>query len=198
MLTAKIQALINRHVDGSPRARQLLDQLDGHSMRVVARYTPWQLQLVARAGQLQLSRQVPGTADVTLSGSPLALMSLLREDAAEVIRRGDVALEGDAELATRFQELLALLRPDLDAELARVIGDVPAYGAGSLLRKAMDYGRNTLRTQAMNAGEYLAHEKQLLVPRTEAEAFLREVDTLREHTDRIAARIAALETRGTP
>jgi ubiquinone biosynthesis accessory factor UbiJ len=193
MLTERIQAMIDRHVAGSPRARQLLAQLDGHRMQIVARFTPWQVTLHAGDGRLLVSRDAPQQADVTLTGTPLALFALLREEPAEVIRRGDVAIAGAADLATGFQELLQLLRPDLEAGLARVVGDIPAHGAGSLLRKALDYGRSTLRTQALNAGEYLAHEKRVLVPRAEAEQYLQQVDALREHTDRLAARVRALE-----
>jgi ubiquinone biosynthesis protein UbiJ len=193
MLTERVQAMIDRHVAGSPRARQLLSQLDGRRMQVMARFTPWRIALHASEERLLVSKEEAAHVDVTVSGTPLALLAMLREDPADVIRRGDVLIDGDAELATRFQELLQLLRPDLEAGLARFTGDIPAYGAGSLLRKALDYGRSTLRTQAMNAGEYLAHEKSVLVPKAEAEQFLQQVDALREQTDRLAARVAALE-----
>ena len=194
MLTAQIQAMIDRHVAGSPRARQLLVELAGRSLQIVARYTPWRVALLSRDGQLLLMRESAPEPDAVITGSPLSLLSLLREDPAEVIRRGDVTLGGDAELASRFQELLQLLRPDLEAGLARFIGDIPAYGAGQLLRKALDYGRSSLRTQATNVGEYLAHEKRVLVPRAEAEAYLQDVDVLREQADRLAARVTALES----
>jgi len=196
MLTEQIQAMVDRHVAGSPRARQLLTQLEGYRMQIAARFTPWRITLHAQGGSLRLSRRDPARADALLSGSPLALLALLREDPTDVIRRGDVTIEGDAELAGRFQELLQLLRPDLEAGLARVVGDIPAYGAGQLLRKALDYGRSSLRTQAMNAGEYLAHERRVLVPRTEAAQYLQEVDALREQADRLAARVAVLEGAG--
>jgi len=194
MLTEQIQAMIDRHVAGSPRARTLLAELAGRRMQIVARYTPWRITLLSRDAQLVLSRQDPAVPDVTIAGTPLALLALLREDPSDVIRRGDVSITGDAELAARFQELLQLLRPDLEAGLARVVGDIPAHGAGSLLRKALAYGRSSLHTQVMNAGEYLAHEKRVLVPRTEAAQYLHEVDALREQADRLAARVAALES----
>ncbi len=193
MLTERLQALVDREVEGSPRARELLAQLAGRRMRIVARFTPWQLTLQADATQLRLLRDDRAPVDVELAGSPLALLSLLREEPQSVIRRGDVSLTGDGEAGARFQELAALLRPDLEAGLARVIGDVPAYGVGSLLRKAVDYGRASLATQAQNAGEYLAHEKRLLVPQAEARQFLDEVDALRERSDRLATRVAQLE-----
>jgi ubiquinone biosynthesis protein UbiJ len=196
MITARLQALVDRGVEGSPRARDLLALLQGRRMLVVARHTPWELMLQAQDGRLLLLRAASAAPDVRLAGTPFGLLALLREDPTAVIRRGDVVLSGDAEIGQRFQELTLLLRPDLDAGLARVIGDIPAYGIGSLLRKALEYGRGSLATQAQNVGEYLAHERQVLVPRAEAAQFLEAVDTLREDADRLAARVARLESGG--
>jgi ubiquinone biosynthesis protein UbiJ len=196
MLTERLQALVDRGVEGSPRARELLAQLEGRRMEVVARHTPLRVTLLAANGQLKLLRDSNTVADVRLSGTPLNLASLLREEPAAVVRRGDATLDGDAEVGQRFQELFQLLRPDLEAGLARVIGDVPAYSVGSVIRKALAWGRSSVNTQAQNVGEYLAHERRVLVPRAEAAQFLEEVDSLRESTDRLAARIARLEAAG--
>jgi len=197
MLTARLQHVLDAQVEGSPRARELLTSLEGRRMRVVVRHTPWEVTAFAQEGRLQLLRGDTSAADVTLSGTPLSMLTLLRtDDPAAVIRRGDVTLAGDAEAGARFQELAVLLRPDIEAGLARVIGDVPAFGIGSLVRKALDFGRASVNTQAANVGEYLAHEKRLLVPQAEARQFIEGVDVLREHVDRLEARIAALESRG--
>lgn len=195
MLTERFQMLIDREVEGSPRARELLQQLDGRRMRVAMRWPGVQVTLHADAGRLHLLRDDATPADVTLGGTPYALLSLLREDPASVIRRGDVTLIGDGEAGARFQELLQLLRPDLEAGVARVLGDIPAHGLGSLLRSALDQGRSAVATQGQNLGEYLAHERRVLVPRAEARQFLEDVDTLRERADRLAARVTALEAR---
>jgi ubiquinone biosynthesis accessory factor UbiJ len=195
MLTERIQAAIDRNVAGSPRARELLAQLEGRSFVVKIRYTPWLARLEARAGRLLLGRSHDEIADTLLAGTPLALLGMLREPPADVIRRGDVTLTGNGEVAERFQELALLLKPDLEESLAGVIGDVPAHGLGQLLRRALDYGRGSARTAGLNVGEYLAHEKRMLVPRAEAGDFLAGVDALRESTDRVAARVQALENR---
>ena len=200
MLTQKIQALLDEQVAGSPRARKLLALLDGRRMRIVARHTPWELSLLAQEGRLRVLRGDAGrtpAADATLTGTPFGLLALLREDPAAVIRRGDVTLAGDGEISARFQGLAMLLRPDLEAALAGVVGDIPAWGAGSLLRKALAFGRASIATQATNVGEYLAHERRLLVPRAEARQFIEDVDALREQTDRLAARVAQLEAQAT-
>ena len=73
------------------------------------------------------------------------------------------------------------------------VGDVPAYGIGSLVKRALDYGQQVARTGASNVGEYLAHERRDLVPRAEAQQFIEQVDALREAVDRIAARVERLE-----
>jgi ubiquinone biosynthesis protein UbiJ len=46
-------------------------------------------------------------------------------------------------------------------------------------------------------GEYASHERRDLVSRPEGEAFLRDVDALREDVERLAARLELLEPRAT-
>jgi ubiquinone biosynthesis protein UbiJ len=195
MLTEQIQALIDRGVTGSPRARTLLSELEGHSLDIEARYTPWRVQLTAVPDRLMLDRHPLAPGIAAISGSPLSLMALARENPQDVIRRGDVVITGDGAIASRFQELLQLLRPDFEEPLSRLIGDVPAYGLGSLLRRAMGYANDSSSTVARNVGEYFTHERRELVTRSEAGEFLDGVDSLREQVDRLEARVAALESR---
>lgn len=108
------------------------------------------------------------------------------------MQRGDVRIDGDAELAQKFQELMLLLRPDLEEELSLVVGDVPAHQIGRFARAAFGWTRKAAETTVRNAAEYLAHERRDLVPRAEADQYLRGVDQLREDVDRVAARIDLL------
>jgi ubiquinone biosynthesis protein UbiJ len=194
MLTERIQALLDREVAGSPRARTLLRELEGHSLDIEARFTPWRVQLTAVPDRLLLDRHPIGPGVAAISGSPLSLLALVREDPQDVIRRGDVTITGDGTIASRFQELLQLLRPDLEEPLSGLIGDVPAWGLGSLVRRAIGYATESSRTAARNVGEYFTHERRELVTRAEAGGFLDGVDRLREQVDRVEARIAALES----
>ncbi len=59
------------------------------------------------------------------------------------------------------------------------------------------FGRRAVSTTALNAAEYLAHERGDLVPRPEAEVFFEGVDRLREDVDRFEARLALLEQQST-
>jgi ubiquinone biosynthesis accessory factor UbiJ len=196
MITERLQAAVDREVEGSPRALELLQLLEGRSLRIEARYTPWRVTLRASGARLLLDRSAEGSADAHLSGTPMSLLALARETPADVIRRGDVTITGDGGVAERFQELIQLLRPDLEETLSKVIGDVPAYGLGQLLRRSVGFGRDSAHTVARNVGEYLTHERRELVPRAEAQAHLDAVDALRERVDRLAARVDALGARG--
>jgi len=193
MLTATLENLLNRGLPRSPRARALTAGLGGRSVALevggLAR-----LHLASTGVTLAVSR-TEAAADATLSGGPLALLALLGEGAPGALRRGAVQISGDAEIAQQFQELLQLLRPDAEEELALVIGDVPAHGLARGLRLAGELGRRALTTSLANTAEYLAHERGDLVPRQEGEQFLRGVDALREDLDRLEARLELLARR---
>jgi ubiquinone biosynthesis protein UbiJ len=126
--------------------------------------------------------------DADISGSLLNLGALAGSHPEEVIQRGDVNIRGDAEVAQKFRELAMLLKPDVEEELSRLIGDTPAHQALRLVRLATGFGRRAAKTGVRNVAEYLAHERGDLVPRAEAEDFYRGVERLREDLDRIEAR----------
>jgi ubiquinone biosynthesis protein UbiJ len=200
MLTATIENVLNRGLPRSPRAGALVAELAGRSLAIeIGGFA--QLRVESDGSLLHVatgdSRPLAAAkaADATISGGPLALLALTRDAGAEVLRRGDVTVAGDAQLAQRFQELGRLLRPDLEEELSHWLGDVPAHQ----LARWTGIGRTWLRragdTTLTNLAEYLAHERRDLVPRREGEEFLRGVDAVRESVDRLEARLELLARR---
>jgi ubiquinone biosynthesis protein UbiJ len=91
--------------------------------------------------------------------------------------------------------LLQDARPDLEEELSRWVGDIPARRLGVFARDSLSWLRRTQQTAAANVAEYLQEESRDLVNRTELDEFLRGVDELRESGDRVAARLSRLERR---
>jgi ubiquinone biosynthesis protein UbiJ len=191
MFTDTIENVLNRGLPRSPRARQLCRELQGHRVGVeVSGFTRF---IVESTGEtLQLKRDAAGTAEAEIIGGPFSLLALAGDSPEAVIQRGDVQIRGDVELAQRFRELAMLLRPDIEEEVSKVIGDVPAHHLGRFARGAFAWTRNAASTQVRNVAEYLAHERQHLVPRAEADQLLKGVDTLRENVDRLEARIELL------
>ena len=195
MLTQAIENLLNRNLPRSPRARELCEALKGKTVRIEARGLGWILDCESLGSSVRL-RKAAGEdlpRDAEISGSLMSLAALAGSHPEEVIQRGDVTIRGDAEIAQKFRELAMLLRPDVEEELSRIIGDSPAHQALRLARKALGFGRRAAATSVRNMAEYLAHERGDLVPRAEAEDFYRGVERLREDLDRLDARARLIE-----
>jgi ubiquinone biosynthesis protein UbiJ len=195
MLTERFEAVLNAQAKDSPRARELLRELAGRSITVAAAFTPLVLELRSDGEVLRLSRTPTGDGDAQIRGTPMSLLRLAGADAQAAIRDGSVTIGGDAQIAERFRELAQLLKPDVEDELARLIGDAPAHAIGRIVAGLAGGTRQTARSTARNVYEFLAHERGDIVPRTEGADFLEGVDRLREAADRLAARVAQLESR---
>jgi ubiquinone biosynthesis protein UbiJ len=190
MFIATLENVLNRGIPRSPRAQQLCTELTGRKVAIeVSEITHVVVESTGYSVRLSVGQ---ADADAQISGGPLSLLALSGPSPEALLQRGDVRIRGDAELAQKFRELAMLLRPDLEEELSQLVGDVPAHQAGRLARMALGWGYKAATTTVRNVAEYLAHERGDLVPRSEADQFLRGVDTLREDVDRLAARIELL------
>jgi ubiquinone biosynthesis accessory factor UbiJ len=190
--------LVNRNLRAATPARELLATLAGRSFAIQVE-TPLggrllRLRLTAAADGLAVdSGDEP--ADASVTGSPLGLVALLAGRSDGRYTAAGVAIAGDAEIAAAFEKLLRYARPDLEEELARLVGDVPAHYASRAARGIRDWGRRAADSLARNAAEYLTEEGRDLVPRAELEAFHSAGDRIREDVDRAAARLALLAAR---
>lgn len=193
MLTATIQNVLNRGLPRSPRAQELCAELAGRRVAIHVRDI---VRLLVESNGATL-RVTSGelAADAELTGGPLSLLALAGPEPEAVLQRGDVQIQGDAELARKFRELAALLRPDPEEELSIVLGDVPAHQLARAFAGALGFGQRAASTGVKNIAEYLGHETQDLVPAKEGEQFLRGVDTTREDVDRLEARVQLLAAR---
>ena len=195
MLTEAIENLLNRNLGQSPRARECCAALKGRRLRIVVRDLGLQIGFESLGDTLRISRQAEGEFHAEVAGSPINLLALAGPQPERLLKSGAVQVSGEVELLQQYRDLALLLRPDLEEELARLIGDSPAHRLAGLARAALAFGRRSADTAVRNTAEYFAHETGDLVPRAEAEEFLAEVDRLREDADRAAARLDALLAR---
>jgi len=195
MILDRLEAALNRNIAESRQAKSLARQLDGKVMSLVAQGTPLAIHFKVHEGRFALSAHHEGTADATLAGTPLSLLALAGPAAENSLRGGTVRIEGDAEVAQKFRDLLQQSRPDFEEELSRVIGDVAARQLANAARGLLDWGRKASGAFATNVAEYLQEEGRDVPVRIEIEEFLESVDDLRESTDRLEARIARLEAK---
>jgi ubiquinone biosynthesis protein UbiJ len=195
MILDRLEASLNRNIAESRKAKSLARQLDGKVMSLVAQGTPLAIHFKVHEGRFALSARHEGAADATLAGTPLSLLALAGPAAENSLRGGTVRIEGDAEVAQKFRDLLQQSRPDFEEELSRVIGDVAAHQVANVARGVLDWGRKASGAFATNVAEYLQEEGRDVPVRIEIEEFLASVDDLRESTDRLEARIARLEAK---
>jgi ubiquinone biosynthesis protein UbiJ len=194
MLLERLEAVLNRNVAESRRAQALARQLDGRVMSLTVEGTPLAFYFRADGGRLSLASRHAAPADASLSGTPIALLALAGPGAEGALRGGGVRIEGNAEVAQKFRELLAESKPEFEEELARVLGDVAARQVANLARGLLDWGRKASGSLTTNVVEFLQEEGRDLPTRVEVEEFLAGVDHLRDDAERLEARLARLES----
>jgi ubiquinone biosynthesis protein UbiJ len=195
MRLTPLESVLNRNIAESSTARALCRRLQGKVLSVKFSNVPFGISFHSDGERMSLDTQVPVAASATLTGSPLSLMQLASPKPEVALRSGAVHIEGDAEVAQTFSELLKHARPDLEEELSRVIGDLAAHQVGNVARSALAFGRRAADTFAQNVAEYLTEEGRDLPTRVEADEFAAGVDKLRDDLARFEARLAQLEHR---
>jgi ubiquinone biosynthesis protein UbiJ len=191
---ASIEAILNRNIQASQAAGVIARRLDNTSLQVdVDGVTS--VRAALQAGRLALLAGAGEPADAVISGPPPALLGLLTGVGNRLQSQGSVKITGDAEIAGGYRDLFAAARPDLEEELARLIGDVPARRLSLFAQQAVSWARQAGRSLGENLAEYLQEEGRDLVNNTELDEYLRGVDELRESADRVEARLASLEQR---
>jgi ubiquinone biosynthesis accessory factor UbiJ len=193
MLLASIEKILNRSLPRSPRAQALAASLAGRSMAVEITGTG-PVVISSTGERIRIERGSGQPADASISAGPFSLLALAGGQHQTLSRTG-AAISGDSDVAQQFSELLGLLRPEPEEELALLIGDAPAHHLGRLARIALGFGERALRTTVNNVAEYLAHERRDLVPKAEGRQLLDGIDALRDDLDRFEARLQHLEQR---
>lgn len=195
MRLAPLESLLNRNLAASAAARALCQRLDAKVLALHVEGVPLSVYFKSHGESMTLHTEHQGTPDATLSGSPLSLLRLAGPAPEAALRGGSVHIEGDAEVAQTFSELLKAAQPDLEEELSRVVGDVAARQIGNAARSALGFALRAKDTFMQNIAEYLQEEGRDVPNRTEAEEFLQGVDKVRDDVERLEARLRLLEKR---
>jgi ubiquinone biosynthesis protein UbiJ len=197
MLLTPLESLFNRNIAASSAARAACQRLEGKTLAVHLASAPQQpllsLYFSCSRDRMSIAANSAAPAAATLSGSPLAYLSMIGNQPESVMRSGGVHIEGDAEVAQAFRDLLKAAQPDVEEELSRVVGDVAAHQLGNFARGAMQFGQRVANTFAQNMAEYLQEETRDVVTRIEVDEFVTDVDRLRESVDRAEARLLRIE-----
>ncbi len=190
-----VQRTLNHYINESSVAQDAIESLNGNSMCIEVKGLGLVISLTADDGELVVAMPDSVDATVTIRGTVLNLFSLLGSTGAQALPKARVSLEGDAEVASGFWQLLQAARPDAEEELSRVVGDVLAHEIGKTANSLDKYGRRVLSAFQMNATEYLQEEVKQLPPRVEIDGFFSSLERLRDDIERTGIRIKRLETK---
>lgn len=192
-LLRPLAKILNRNIQESTPARELCQELSGTVVAIRVRDTALSAFFLVHDEALDVRTDAEPEPDVLIEGSLLTLARMAGSSGENAIRDGSLSLTGDAEIAAQFQQLLKLAQPDLEEELAGVVGDVAAHRLGEFARGLGRWGREARRTMGSNIREYLQEESRDAPSRYEVERFSAAVNTLRDDVARIEARLNRLQ-----
>ncbi|NKB46302.1 MAG: sterol-binding protein [Legionellales bacterium] len=195
MMLAPVQYALNQYLQLDPELPHRLMQHEGKVLLIQVDGLPAVCYLKFVGGNLELHADYPDPVDVTLVGTPLALMRLGMSQGTDALGllKEHVVMTGDAAFAENVKQIFDQMHIDWEELLAPWIGDLMAYEVGSTGRRLSDWMHRTCQSMQQNMTEYLQEETRQLPPRLEIEDFYQQVDELMMDVDRLRARVALLE-----
>lgn len=184
---------LSRLVALDPDTAAALKGLEGRRIGLALEAPPVALDIRVADGALKVG---PPTDEpdlgirATLAGALSQLPFLRPPGGAAPV--GKVRIAGDAELARRLQQLAQRFDPDWDRPFADLLGPIVGPQVARVLREALATGRRVAGNLARDAAGYVTEETRDVVGKAELEAFHADVDDLRDHVERLAARVARL------
>ena len=102
---------------------------------------------------------------------------------------GNISIKGDLELANQVSQVLKRIEWDVEEDLSRYIGDIPAIQATKVLKKIVTNSQKNIGNITGALLEYWQEENKILTKKRDVEIFNSEVDKIVEDTERLEAKI---------
>ena len=190
---AVVEQALNRYIALDPEGTGAFAALEGRIIGIEFKGFGTRVTIIPSEQRLQLFGGYDAEPDCLIRGTPLALarMSMAERKETQIIQ-GEVEILGDTSLAQAFNRAIAGLDVDWEEQIARIIGDPFAHQVGNQARAAAQWARKTSESLTADLQEYLQEEARLTPTRYEVEAYLAQVDILRDDVERAEARIERL------
>jgi len=189
-----LELALNQLIALDPDTRDALRGMDGRHVVVRLAAPELALRLDVDGDRLRVGPVVDdGEADLAVRGTLAGLLAQLPFlQRAGAGGTGRVRIEGDADLARQLQRLARGFDPDWQAPFVRVFGDVVGVQVADAFAGALRHAEVAGRNLAESTAEFLTEESRDLVGRNELDAFLDDVDGLRDGVERLDARVRRL------
>jgi len=187
MFDGVITAALNHLLLGEPWARERLRAHAGAQALIRAGFADF--HLVVDAGGLFEAGSATQEVAVTItlpSDAPFRLLT----DRSSIFQAAK--LSGSADFAETLAFVFRNLRWDVEADLARVVGDIPARRLEMLRSDLVKRASESSARLFQNFAEYASEDSDWLAPRRDIEAFSKGVDIVRDDLARLEKRLARL------
>lgn len=192
MLERGAVAGLNHLLSRQPLVAERLRPFAGQAVEIRCPPFPDLRLTILESGLLERAQGESASA-LVVKLKPGALPLLLARDEAA---RGQIEIEGPADLAGAVDALFRDLAWDIEEDLSAVFGDVVAHRLASGGKALAAWQREAALRLAENLAEYWVEEQPLLVRPDDAGKFSREVGALRDEAARLEKRIERLESTG--
>jgi len=193
IIFSSIAKAINASLGLDPESHQRLQKLRGKTISIELLPLHLTFQCIFHDDGVAVQEGDALAAATIIRGTPLQMLGAMtsKEDRQRFFSE-DLAIEGDAEVAQQVVELFDELDIDWEEQLSKLIGDVPAYHAGRLLRGARKFLHSASTSLMENFTEYAQEEARWLPAREALQDYFNDIDTLRMDVDRAEAKLQNL------
>jgi ubiquinone biosynthesis protein UbiJ len=106
----------------------------------------------------------------------------------------DISITGDIEFAKNITDTIKKMQWDIEEDLSKLIGDLPAVGLIRIGKSIMNNTRNNVISFGETLKEYWQEENQILAKKRHIDKFINQVDIIAEDTDRLEAKINIIQS----
>jgi ubiquinone biosynthesis protein UbiJ len=188
MFKPLLTRILNHLITQNNWARGELQPFSGQTVTIHLGPTNANLTILENGGLAMAGESALSDASISLSPS-LALRILAKDVSAS----NQVQITGNTELAKALAKVLQGMRWDYEEDLSKIIGDIPATQANTFAKKTFSEAKSKVINMTEMLTEYWQEENPLIAKKRHVEAFVKDVDQLRDDVERLEKRIEKLK-----
>jgi ubiquinone biosynthesis protein UbiJ len=191
-----LETAINTALKYDPGTVRDLSELEGQVLLIDCSMPSMRIAIETSQQKIILHNNWDGEAAVTIQGTMISLakMATNAADTSSFANSG-VQLSGNLETLHKLHKILSMLNIDWEGGLADLVGDVPAHIIGSAMRQSAKASRESLQRASSALVEIAQEEFEIIPSKNSFKQFKQDVRQMAADTDRIMARLAALNTK---
>jgi ubiquinone biosynthesis protein UbiJ len=188
MLKPLVTRILNHLITQNNWARGELQPFSGQTVTIHLGPTNANLTILENGGLAMAGES--SLSDAVISLSPSLALRILAKD---VSASNQVQITGNTELAKALAKVLQGMRWDYEEDLSKIIGDIPATQANAFAKKTFSEAKSKVINMTEMLTEYWQEENPLIAKKRHVEAFVKDVDQLRDDVERLEKRIEKLK-----